>query len=62
LRDSGEDNLAVVVRGCYALFGENRRERQGARASSAVFHEEGHRTARRQLREGQERGLDHRLD
>jgi hypothetical protein len=62
LRDNGHDDLAVVVRGYYPLFGDivarGKTPEQVLRFCTAA----GIRRLARQLRQGQERGLEHRLD
>jgi len=62
LRDSGHDDLAVVVRGYYPLFGEIVASGKAPEQALRFFTKRGIGRLARQLREGQERGLDHRFD
>ena len=56
------DDLAVVVRGYYPLFGEIVASGKAPEQALRFFTKRGIGRLARQLREGQERGLDHRFD
>jgi hypothetical protein len=62
LRDNGQDDLALVVRGYCPLLGKVVADGKTPEEALRFFTSAGIRRLARRLRADQERGLDHRLD